>query len=117
MRETAASPTAPSSAAIYRRLLGYTRAHWRLAVLAVEVLELVAPVLNRRRAHDASILVDPHGRRNVDDPVAMRDNVIAVDECRMRRRDAFNVRPRVFGRLVESNRDDCELFLTELLLE
>ena len=35
MRETAASPTAPSSAAIYRRLLGYTRAHWRLAVLAV----------------------------------------------------------------------------------
>jgi len=47
----------------------------------------------------------------------MRDNVIAVDECRMRRRDAFNVRPRVFGRLVESNRDDCELFLTELLLE
>ncbi len=35
MPEAAASPAAASSAVIYRRLLGYTRANWGLAVLAV----------------------------------------------------------------------------------
>jgi hypothetical protein len=61
------------------------------------------------------VLVDPHHRGDVHDVVEIGGDVIDVDERRVCRRRALDVRARVIGVLVEGDGDDDEVVRAELL--
>ena len=72
---------------------------------AGEVLEHVVDRRDHRRAHDAVVLVDPDRRRHVRDAEPVGDDVLGIDERRMRRRRGLDPFARGVG-LVERDRHD-----------